>query len=59
VISTGGDGGSNTGTIAFVLSVAAVLALGTTVAYRSRQSRAAYTAAAPATDAGATPGDAG
>jgi periplasmic copper chaperone A len=60
VIPTGdGGGGSNTGTIAFVLSVAAVLALGTTVAYRSRQNRAAYTAAGPGADTGARPGDAG
>lgn len=59
VISTGDGGGPNTGTIAFVLSVAAVLALGTTAAYRSRQSRASYTAAAPGADTGAAPGDAG
>lgn len=57
VVSTGdgSSGGPNTGTIAFVLSVAAVLALGTTVAYRTRRSRAAYAAASH----GAAAGDAG
>lgn len=61
VISTGdgSSGGSNTGTIAFVLSVAAVLAIGATVAFRTRQSRAAYAATGPGADSATASGDAG
>jgi uncharacterized protein YcnI len=57
VIAAAGDddGGVNTGTIAFVLSIAAVLALGATVAYRSRQSRAAHAAAVSGIAPGSTP----
>jgi uncharacterized protein YcnI len=58
VIATAGDddgGGVNTGTIAFVLSIAAVLALAATVAYRSRQSRAAHAAAVSGIAPGSTP----
>jgi uncharacterized protein YcnI len=44
VSTESGDGGSsNTGTIAFIVSIAAVLAIGVFVVYRSRQARAAGT----------------
>ena len=44
VSTESGDGGSsNTGTIAFIVSIAAVLAIGGFVVYRSRQARAAGT----------------
>jgi periplasmic copper chaperone A len=55
----GSSGGSNTGTIAFVLTLAVMLVLGVTVAYRARQSRAAFKADATGAGTGVAPGDAG